>query len=111
MTTLQLQQIKEKILEQTISLENEITYLQEKLEPITPECCLDDLTRFEMMHEQDIFHQTLENAQLRLSKLNYLFHSIDSNPNYGLCSECMDAIVFERLLLLPETRYCIHCAL
>ncbi len=110
MKTSEVQQIKEKIVEQIAFLENEIILLQEKTEPIAPDCCLGDLTRFEMMHEQEIFLRSLESAHLRLSKLQHLIHTIDSSADYGFCLECGDEIPFQRLLLLPETRYCIHCA-
>lgn len=110
MKTSEVQQIKARIVEQIAFLENEITLLQEKTEPITPDCCLGDLTRFEMMHEQEIFLRSLESAHLRLSKLQYLLPTIDTNADYGFCAECGDEIPFQRLLLLLETRYCIHCA-
>ncbi|MDD2358635.1 MAG: TraR/DksA C4-type zinc finger protein [Thiovulaceae bacterium] len=54
--------------------------------------------------------RSLESAHLRLSKLQYLLATIETNTDYGFCTECGDEIPFERLLLLLETRYCIHCA-
>lgn len=110
MTDLELQQIKEQISLQIRSLENEIALLQEKMQPIAPDCCLGDLTRFEMMHEQEVFQRSLINAESRFIKLKHLFHTIDTNIDYGKCHECFDEIPFARLLLLPETKYCIHCA-
>ncbi len=86
MKTSEVQQIKEKIVEQIAFLKNE------------------------MMHEQEIFLRSLESAHQRLTKLQHLLPTIDTNADYGFCAECGDEIPFQRLLLLLETRYCIHCA-
>jgi DnaK suppressor protein len=110
MTQTQFQQIKEQITLQIVSLENEVALLQEKMQPIAPDCCLGDLTRFEMMHEQEIFQHSLLHVESRLRNLKHLFHTIDTDLDYGKCHECLDDISFQRLLLLPETKYCIHCA-
>ena len=111
MNDLEFQQIKDQITLQIATLLNEKTLLQEKLQPIAPDCCLGDLTRFEMMHEQDIFQRSLLHVEVRLTNLQHLFHTIDANPDYGQCCECYDEIPFQRLLIIPETKYCIHCAL
>ena len=110
MTTSQKEQIKENIVEHIASLEKEITELQEKIRPISPDCSLGDLTRFEMMHEQDVFHKALHNSQIRLGRLKHILGTIDENDEYGSCAECGEDILFERLLLLPESTHCRDCA-
>ncbi|WP_345991869.1 TraR/DksA C4-type zinc finger protein [Sulfurimonas sp. HSL-1716] len=110
MTTSQKEQIKENIVEHIASLENEITELQEKIKPIAPDCSLGDLTRFEMMHEQDVFHKALRNSQTRLNRLKHILGTIDGDDEYGSCAECGEDILFERLLLLPEAKHCTDCA-
>lgn len=110
MTPSQKEQIKANIALQIASLEDEIKELQDKIKPITPDCSLGDLTRFEMMHEQDIFHQALHNSLVRLNRLKHLFNTIDDDEEYGICEECGDDILFERLMLLPESKRCTHCA-
>lgn len=110
MTPSQKEQIKENIVEQIASLESEILELQEKIKPISPDCSLGDLTRFEMMHEQDVFHKALYNSQIRLGRLKHILVTIDGNDEYGSCIECGEEVLFERLLLLPESTQCIDCA-
>jgi DnaK suppressor protein len=108
MTTEQKQKIKDKILEDLSSLDNEIKELEEKLKPIEPDCCLGDL-RFEMMNEQDVFEKVLREAQLRRSKLGRALLKVDED-DYGMCQECEEEIAYERLLILPESLYCVRCA-
>lgn len=108
MTSQQKQKIKDKILEDLSSLESEIKDLEEKLKPIEPDCCLGDL-RIEMMNEQDVFEKILREAEVRKRKLKHALSKINED-DYGLCQECDEEIAYERLLILPESLYCIKCA-
>jgi DnaK suppressor protein len=109
MTQEDRRQIKNKILEDIKSLEDEIKELQVRLEPIAPDCCLGDDLRFEMMHEQKVFEGIHHEAQKRIAKLKYALSKVDTKE-YGVCAECDEEIALERLLLLPESLYCIECA-
>lgn len=105
----QLLQIKEKILKELAHLEKEMHDLQELCKPISPECALGDLARFELMNDQAISEKTLKEAKIRQNKLIYALRKVDEK-SYGLCVECEEEIAFERLLILPESTHCIECA-
>lgn len=109
MTSKQRETIKEKILQELASLSPKIAELQEMSQPISPECSLGDLARFELMHDQQVSEKSLLEAQIRFRKLQYALRKVDS-ADYGLCMECEEEIAFERLLLLPESSHCIRCA-
>ncbi|MBE0498714.1 MAG: TraR/DksA C4-type zinc finger protein [Campylobacterales bacterium] len=109
MTPRQQEAIKEKIIQELAFLSPKITVLQEISQPISPECALGDLARFELMHEQEVSDKSLREAQIRLKKLQYALRKVDG-ADYGLCMECEEEISFERLLLLPESSHCIRCA-
>lgn len=109
MTKEQKEKIKDKILEDINSLDSEIKELQERLQPIAPDCCLGDELRFEMMHEQDVCERILDEAQKRSTKLKYALAKV-YRQDYGFCAECDEEIAYERLLLLPESFYCTKCA-
>lgn len=109
MTPRQRERIKETLLQELASLSPKIAALQQMSQPISPECALGDLARFELMHDQQVSEKSLLEAQTRLKKLQYALRKIDS-ADYGLCMECAEEIAFERLLLLPESSHCIGCA-
>jgi len=108
MTITQKQQLKVKILEDIKSLGNEIKILQTKVQPIAPDCSLGDLIREEHIIAQDIDKKTLYHSAQRLDKLQFSLSQIDKE-DYGVCEECDDEILFERLLILPESRFCVDC--
>lgn len=109
MTHSQKEVLIQKIEEDLCQLNNEIFSLEELTKPISPECALGDLARFELMNDQLISERTLQEALLRQKRLQYSLHKINTD-DYGLCEECEEEIVYERLLLLPEARLCIACA-
>jgi len=100
--------IKEKIISDIASTEKEIILLEEKSQPITPDCSLGRLTRQEMMLEQQVYLHTLQENQKRLNRLKFALSKVD-NEEYGECKECEEDIAYERLMLVPESVYCVNC--
>ncbi len=101
--------LKADIKKELNRLEKEMLDLETILEPIAPDCCLGDVTRFEMMHEQELSYQALELARARYTKLKNQLHHIE-DAHFGLCIACDEPIAYKRLKLLPEARLCIDCA-
>ncbi len=108
MTSLEQHAIKRQLLDDLNALEKEIKELQNLTKPITPECALGTLGRFELMNDQVIYEKTLKEALLRQTKLKYALSKIE-NEDFGLCVECDEPISFDRLLLLPESTHCMQC--
>lgn len=109
MTSAQRHQLRIKIKNDTASLEVELKALASQLQPIEPDCSLGDLLRSEMMHDQEVLNVAYIEAKKRYNSLLYAQRHLD-NETYGLCIDCDEAIAFERLLLMPESRYCVWCA-
>ncbi len=109
MTKEQLHDIKEKIIHDLDTLAREIAELEVLIRPISPECALGDLARFELMNDQRISEKTLKEALIRKNRLEYALRKINT-PEYGHCKECEEEIPIERLLILPESDLCIECA-
>ena len=108
MTSIQNKQIKEKIIQDISSTQKDIKGLQEKTKPISPDCSLGRLTRQEMIQEQQVNEHTLDEAEIRLNKLKYALQKVDKK-DYGVCAECEEDILFERLMLVPESSHCVRC--
>ncbi len=109
MTPQQNQQLKTKIIDDLKALKLEIEELKIKTKPIEPDVSLGRLTRLEMIGEQQVNEHALREAQIRCNKLEFALQKVDEE-NFGLCVICEDEILFERLLLLPESAKCMECA-
>ncbi len=104
----QRQQIKSKITQDIKLIEKEIVELEEKTKPISPDCSIGRLTRQEMIQEQQVNAHALSEARIRLNKLTYASKKVQKE-DYGICMECEEDILFERLMLVPESSHCVSC--
>jgi len=109
MTKKEKETIEEKIKSDMALLKKQIIELEEKLTPITPDCGLGRLTRLEAMEEQHVNNKILDEARIRLTRLNNALHRI-SKPMFGFCMECEEDIGTERMLVRPESIKCTKCA-
>ncbi len=91
MTQHEKETIKEKIEEDINLLKEQIVILEEKVKPISPDCGLGRLTRLEAMGEQHVNNKVLDEARVRLIRLNNALQRIDK-PMFGICIECEESI-------------------
>lgn len=109
MTRSEHQRLRHKIDEDLDLLCKELAALESQLKPIAPDCSLGDILRSEMMHNQEVLNRSYVAAKKRYNKLIYARAHLD-DERYGYCDDCDEPIAFERLLLMPESKYCIQCA-
>ncbi|WP_416768225.1 TraR/DksA family transcriptional regulator [Sulfurimonas sp. ST-25] len=88
---------------------DEIALLEPQLEPIAPDCCLGELTRAELMGEQEVAAKAYEAAVKRRNRLAYALSHIDAE-DFGVCEACDEPIAPGRLALMPEATLCVACA-
>jgi DnaK suppressor protein len=101
--------IRAKIAADITALKAEIEQLRAKCEPIAPDCSLGRLTRLEAMQEKEVSGHMLQEATIRLNKLEYARRKVDE-PSYGICVVCEEPIAVGRLMLMPEASKCVECA-
>lgn len=109
MTGAEQQRLHTRIIDDLASLQRELKALEHQLGPIAPDCSLGDLLRSEMMHEQEVLNGAYIEAKKRYNRLLYAREHLEDDA-YGICADCDESIALERLLLMPEARYCIRCA-
>lgn len=97
--------IKEKIK----SVKNDIISYAALSKPVSPDSSIGRLTRIEAISNKSINEASLNKAKNRLLKLESAIKMID-DPDFGYCYECEEPIPFARLMLVPESVYCVKCA-
>ncbi len=108
MTLEQKQEIKNQIIYDIDNTQKTIDTLTEFTQPIKPDCALGCNIREEMMEEQEVSATTLHNSEIKLNKLKYALSKVDKE-DYGLCKECDEEIILGRLMIIPESVYCVDC--
>ncbi|CAA6812347.1 MAG: C4-type zinc finger protein, DksA/TraR family [uncultured Sulfurovum sp.] len=109
LTNIEKAQIQEKIESDLVALKEQISALEEKVKPISPDCGLGRLTRLEAMGEQHVNNKILDEARVRLTRLTNALRRIDK-PMFGICIECEENIGVGRMSIRPESVRCVACA-
>jgi DnaK suppressor protein len=109
MTPQEQTQIKTKIITDITHLKEQIIELEEKTQPIAPDCSLGRLTRVEAMSEKAVNDKILDEARVKLKRLQSALTRVD-RESFGICIDCEEDIAIERLMIRPESVRCIACA-
>ena len=91
------------------SLDQHIEELKRRCEPISPDNAIGRLSRMEAIGERGVHQTALAAATERQRALQLAMQRIDGDEYYGLCERCDEPIPLARLMLMPESRYCVSC--
>lgn len=109
MNTNEKEDFKLKLERKIKRLRSEIVELEEMTKPIAPENAIGRLSRMDAINIRGVNMATLVNAQSKLDGLEYALRNLNG-AYFGLCAKCKEAIPPQRLLLVPESRFCVKCA-
>lgn len=109
LTSAQIAQLKAEIAADIVQLQEDIPGLEAMTQPISPDNAIGRLSRMDAINTRSTNLTALNAAKVRLIKLNQTLSKID-HPDYSECDECLTEIPFARLMLVPESRYCVACA-
>lgn len=99
----------EKLNKEIAKTERLVIEYKEMTQPIAPDVSLGRLTRMDAINNKSVVEAALRQAEEKLDKLNYVFNNLDS-PSFGKCKKCGVEIPPARILIRPESIYCIKCA-
>ena len=101
-------ELSKKINNEIEATEKKIQSLEELIKPVSPDNALGRLTRLDAIGSKSINEAALGQARDKLNKLRYAQANL-SKPGFGICSECEEKIPFARILIMPESIYCVSC--
>lgn len=105
-TTKEIAKIIKKELKET---ENSILVLKELTKPIAPDSAIGRVSRMDSINNKSINDAVLRKAEIKLSGLKYALNRINDD-DFGLCARCEQPIPLGRIMLVPHSRFCAHCA-
>lgn len=89
--------------------QNDISSLKELTKPISPENAVGRVSRMDAINNKSVNEAALRNAINKLASLKSALQRINNN-DFGLCIRCKNQIPIRRVLLIPQTNRCVHCA-
>lgn len=102
-------ELKAKILQSISDTERDISELEELTKPIAPENAIGRISRMDAINNKSINDAALRQARSKMEKL-LLAKDKCGDAEFGECRKCRGAIPMGRLLLMPESMFCVRCA-
>ena len=109
MTEKERNELKSKIIQSITDTEKDISELVELTRPISPENAIGRISRMDAINNKSINEAALRQAQNKLKKLLLAKDKCDDDE-FGVCLKCRGSIPMGRLLLMPESQFCVRCA-
>ncbi|MEX2512540.1 MAG: TraR/DksA C4-type zinc finger protein [Cyclobacteriaceae bacterium] len=109
MTPSEEQEIKQVIEEKIIQLEEEILTLKEMCKPLGLDNAVGRVSRMDYINNKSINEAQLRKNEEKLKGLRTWQEKLGTS-DFGKCIRCGQEINIKRLLFMPESKYCIHCA-
>ncbi len=109
MSTIDKKAIKVKILAEIEKMKASIVEMKEQTKPISPENAIGRVSRMDAINNKSVVEAALEKAKTKVGKLEASLTNL-SNENFGICSRCKNPIQIGRLMYMPESTRCVHCA-
>lgn len=100
---------KESIIKSIEETQKDISNLKELTKPIPPENAIGRVSRMDAINNKSVSEAALTNAINKLTLLELVLQKIN-HEDFGLCVRCKNEIPIQRILLMPQSNRCVHCA-
>lgn len=109
MTKQDPKQIKQQIIAEIAKTKQTIIDYKEMSVPEGLDDAVGRISRMDAINNKSITLAALRQAEEKLNKLKYVLTQIDKD-DFGLCARCKKQIPIGRILLRPQSIYCVGCA-
>ena len=101
--------ITQTILDEISKTEKSIEEYKDMVKPISPDVAIGRISRMDAINNKSVMEASLRQAEEKLRNLNKVLSQIDSKE-FGMCMKCKQPIPIGRILIRPESLYCVNCA-
>lgn len=103
-------EIKEKLQEQIATTEEKVRGYEQMSAPVSPDDAIGRVSRMDAINNKSVSEAALRQAKDKLDKMKHMLATMDDDPNFGNCKRCGRPIPPMRIILMPESPYCVRCA-
>lgn len=86
-----------------------IASYKELTKPIAPENAIGRVSRMDAINNKSVNEAALKKAEQKLKNLQIALSNLDE-PEFGICAKCNNPIPIGRIMLMPQSRFCVNCA-
>lgn len=109
MTDQEKTDVKAKILGEIEKTKKSIADYKELTKPISPENAIGRISRMDAINNKSVIEAALRQAESKLKNLQAVLENME-DQDFGLCQKCQKPIPIGRILLMPQSRFCVNCA-
>jgi DnaK suppressor protein len=109
MTDQEKRDIQARLLEEIEKTTKSIADYQEITKPISPENAIGRISRMDAINNKSVAEAALLQSEGKLKNLQLVLDSI-GDKDFGVRLKCQKSIPMGRILLMPQSRYCVNCA-
>ncbi|MBT8284758.1 MAG: TraR/DksA family transcriptional regulator [Flavobacteriaceae bacterium] len=92
-----------------IRTEKRIKQYRDLSGPVAPDNAIGRVSRMDAINNRGVMEAALRKAEEQLKGLERNFSLLDTE-DFGKCAKCTEQIPIERILLAPESSFCVNCA-
>lgn len=105
----ELKNIEKCIKEEILKTEEAISHYKELTKPIAPENAIGRVSRMDAINNKSVNEAALSKAKLKLNNVKIALNNIN-DEGFGRCAKCKNQIPLGRILIMPQSRFCVNCA-
>lgn len=102
-------QVKKTIRDEISKTEASIIHYKDLSKPIPPSDAIGRVSRMDAINNRAINLASLRQAESKLNTLKIVLSKIKDN-DFGICLKCKQVIPLGRILIRPESLFCVNCA-
>ena len=101
----EIEKIISKELNETLISINEY---KELTKPICPENSIGRVSRMDAINNKSVMEESLRKLEAKYEKLKFI-KTQTQNEDFGMCLKCKNEIPLGRIMIIPESRFCVKC--
>jgi DnaK suppressor protein len=104
-----MKKLKQKLFDEISKTELLIKEYQEMTKPIAPDVAIGRISRMDAINNKSVTEAALRQAEEKLRNLQRVSSKIN-DKDFEICLKCHKPIPSGRILIRPESLYCVNCA-
>ena len=104
-----MEDIRQLIIDEISKTEVLIENYSEMTAPISPDCAIGHDSGMDAINNKSVTEASLRQAEFKLQNLKRVLSQFGSD-DFGVCLRCKKQIPLGRILIRPESLYCVNCA-
>lgn len=77
--------------------------------PIAPDVAIGRISRMDAINNKSVSESALRQAEEKLDRLMFVKSKVGTS-DFGICMKCKKEIPLGRILIRPQSVYCVNCA-